>query len=226
VRSEKQPAPTLAATPLQAEYWESIYSEPQTMDGICNASLHADYIHALFALDAVQIKSVLDVGYGLGHLFNAVLKRFKPYCAVGIEPSEYAFDRAASVIRAPHTTRLKLLSMNVQTWCEKPRKPARFDLTLCTSVLQYLDDATVTAVLQVLAERTRFMYLTVPTYIEAQRMSSEYGFDDGYAIHRTRDEYRHLIDPHFTVIGSRLLESKAHYDETTTPFSELFYRSD
>ena len=196
------------------------------MDGIGNASLHADYIQALFALDAVPIKSVLDVGFGLGHLFNAIVRRFKPYRAVGLEPSAYAFERGRRTIKAPFGTRLRLLPMDVQTWCSQPRKPGRFDLTICTSVLQYLDDTQIRTVLPVLAERTRYMYLTVPTDVEARRMTESFDFADSYALQRTRDDYVSMIGDEFTFIGNRLLESKRHFDEHTTPFSELVYRFD
>jgi SAM-dependent methyltransferase len=214
------------STPLDEEYWESIYAQPQTMDGIFNATLHTDYLQALFRLDGVEVNSVLDVGFGLGHLFNAVIKRFKPYRAVGIEPSDYAFAKARDTVHAAPGTRLKLLPMDVQRWCSKPRKPMRFDLTLCTSVLQYLDDDSIRSVIPVLSRRTRYMYLTVPTDIEAQRMSSDYDFNDDYARHRTRLEYRELLEPHFTFVSNRLLESKVFFDETTSPFTELLFRSE
>ena len=209
-------------TAFTAAYWDSVYAEPQTMDGIFNASLHTDYLQALFSLDGVKVRSVLDVGFGLGHLFNAVIQRFRPARAVGIEPSVHAFDVARSVIRPPKGCRLKLLCMTVEEWCARPRRPASFDLTLCTSVLQYLDDDTLARVLPVLAARTRFVYLTVPTDVEARRMLADYNFADAYARHRTRSEYRAHIDPHFTIIGNRLLESRAFYDETSRVF---VYRS-
>ncbi len=211
---------------FSAHYWDTIYSQPQTMDGIINASLHADYLQSMFALDAVKVRSVLDVGFGLGYLFNTVIKRFKPQHAVGIEPSTHAFAEARKVIVAPANCRLKLLPIALEDWCASSRRPGRFDLTLCTSVIQYLDDDVLHQVLPVLAQRSRHLYLTVPTDVEAQRMAVEYHFEDGFALHRTRAEYRELLDPHFTVIGNRLLESKHYFDETNTPFSELLFRSD
>lgn len=213
-------------TSFNSYYWDTIYAQPQTMDGIVNATLHADYLQSVFALDGVKVQSILDVGYGLGHLFNAVLARFKPRKAVGIEPSAHAFEQARKIIRKPPGCRLKLLAMGLEEWCAQPRRPARFDLTLCTSVIQYLDDRALKLVLPVLARRTRHVYLTVPTDVEAVRMAADYDFEDGFATQRTRQEYLSLLAPHFTVIGNRLLESKYHYDETTTPFSELLFRFD
>lgn len=211
-------------TDFSKHYWDEVYGQPATMDGVFNAGIHADYLHTLFTLDAIEINSVVDIGFGLGYLFDSVLKRFKPYRAVGIEPSAYAFERGQQVIKAPARTRLKLMPMDVATWCSTPRKPQRFDLGICTSVLQYLSDAQIEDILPVLSERVKFLYFTVPTDVEVRRMAADYNFDDKYAGRRSRLKYLKMLAPHFTVVSNRLLESKYHYDETNSRFSELLYR--
>ena len=211
-------------TDFSKRYWDEIYGEPTAMDGVFNSGIHAEYLHALFALDAIEINSVVDIGFGLGYLFDSVLKRFKPYRAVGIEPSAYAFECGQKLIKAPAKTRLKLMPMDAATWCSQPRKPQRFDLGICTSVLQYLSDSQIESILPVLSERVKFLYFTVPTDVEAKKMSAAYNFDDKYAGRRSRKKYLKMLSPHFTVVSNRLLESKYHFDETSSPFSELLYR--
>ena len=75
------------------EYWDVNYSSPDEMDGIGNAENHAKYIKATLDLDSIDISSVADLGFGLGHLFQAVMKEFIPYRALGIEPSKFVFDQ-------------------------------------------------------------------------------------------------------------------------------------
>ena len=211
-------------TDFSKNYWDEIYGQSITMDGVFNAGIHADYLHTLFTLDAIKINSVIDIGFGLGYLFNAVLNRFKPYRAVGIEPSAYAFERGQELIKAPARTRLKLMPVDVTTWCSMPRKLQRFDLGICTSVVQYLSDSQIQEILEILSKRVKFLYFTVPTDIEVRRMSAEHDFNDKYARQRSRIKYLEMLSPHFTVVSNRLLESKYYFDETSSPFTELLYR--
>lgn len=207
-------------------YWEVNYSESDEMDGIGNAREHAEYLKHLFALEFIDISSVLDLGAGLGHLFEAVLKTFIPYKAMAIEPSDYAYRALNSrSLKPAASTRLELHQMDMLTWASKGGKfNKHFDLTLCTSVLQYLEDDEIDQVLPVLAERTKYLYLTVPTDIELARQREDLDFDDQYAISRTRAFYQRKLKPHFTFVGHRLLESKVHFDERSTFFTDLLYR--
>lgn len=206
------------------EYWNDIYAQPKIMDGVFNARIHADYLHALFALDGIEIDSILDVGFGLGYLLGAVLDRFKPRHAVGLEPSLHAFDRGQKRLNAPSKTQLKLLPIDASAWCLQSTKPRCFDLGICTSVFQYLSDMQIEEILPVLAERVKFLYFTVPTDLEAARLSAQYSFVDSYARRRTRKRYNNMLAPYFTVVGNRLLESKNYFDENNSLFTELVFR--
>ncbi len=207
-------------------YWDKNYSDPMSMDGIVNAREHAKYLKAFLALEHVEITSIIDLGFGYGHLFREMMKTFIPYRAVGIEPSPYAFKKAKpDKLKPVESTKLKLYQEGIIEWCETDRKRENsFDLGICTSVFQYLSDKELKAVLPVLASRIKYLYLTVPTNVELGRQVSEIEFKDDYAIHRTRDEYKKLISPHFTFLGSRILESKKFYNENSTPFTDLLFR--
>lgn len=212
-------------TNFNKTYWDKNYSDPMSMDGIGNAKEHVKYLQSFLAIEHVDISTVIDLGFGYGHLFREVLKAFKPHTAVGIEPSSYIFKKAKiDKLRPVSSTDLKLYEEDLLTWTKTNRKNNQFDLGICTSVFQYLSDKDLKEVLPVLAKRIKFLYLTVPTDIELGRQVSELEFKDEYAIHRSRDRYHKLIRPHFTFISSRILESKYFFNDDTTHFSDLLYR--
>jgi len=196
-----------------------------SMDGIGNAKEHTRYLKSFLSVEHVDITSIVDLGFGYGHLFREMMKTFIPYKAVGIEPSPYAFKKARpDKLRPVDSTDLKLYQEDLITWCRTKRKDNEFDLAICTSVFQYLTDKELKEVLPVIAKRVKYLYLTVPTDVELGRQVSELEFKDEYAIHRTREKYQKMIKPHFTFISSRILESKSFFDEESTSFTDLLYR--
>ncbi len=217
---------THGAQGFEDEYWTINYAEPEEMDNIMNAREHAAYMKGIFDLERVDISSVIDLGFGLGVLFEQVLQTFMPYRAHGIEPSDYAFKHVSKRGIAPvESTKLVLENTDLLSWCQKEMKRERiFDLGICTSVLQYLSDEELKIVMPVLARRIRYLYLSVPTDLELKRQIEDVEFHDKYAIHRSREKYLKFIHPHFTIISSRLLESKIHFDEDTTSFTDLLFR--
>ncbi len=208
------------------DYWSVNYAEPEEMDNIVNAREHASYMKAIFALHAVDINSVIDLGFGLGVLFQEVLNTFVPYRAHGIEPSVFAYNHVVSKdINPAESTKFVLENIDLVSWAQKEMKRERiFDLGLCTSVLQYLSDEEIKTVMPVLARRVRYLYLSAPTDLELKRQIEDVEFHDQYAIHRSKEKYLKFICPHFTIISSRLLESKIHFDEDSTSFSDLLFR--
>ena len=209
------------------EYWEENYSEPMTMDCIGNAKEHAKYLYAYFDVEKVDVSSIVDLGFGLGHLFKKMLKTFMPYKAYGIEPSSYAFDLASAKRLYPlcDTMKLTLKSESLQQWCErKTTSKLRFDLGLCTSVFQYLSEEDLTKIIPILSDRVKYLYLTVPTDVELKRQVSELDFVDRFALARSREFYFDVMRDFFTHVSSRVWESKTYFDEDTTLMSDLLYR--
>lgn len=212
-------------TKFDKTYWDKNYSDPMSMDGIGNAKEHTKYLESFLKIEHVDVSTIVDLGFGYGHLFREMLRAFKPYRAVGIEPSPFAFKKAKpDKLRPVPSTELKLYEEDLITWCRTTRKDNKFDLGICTSVFQYLSDKELKEIIPVLAKRIKFLYLTVPTNIELGRQVSELEFKDEYAIHRSREKYQKLLRPHFTFISSRILESKHHFDEESTHFTDLLYR--
>lgn len=196
-----------------------------SMDGIGNAKDHVKYLQAFLNVEHVDVSTIVDLGFGYGHLFREMLRAFKPHTAVGIEPSPFAFKKAKpDKMRPVPSTELFLYEEDLITWCRKKRKENSFDLGICTSVFQYLTDKELKEIIPILSRRIRYLYLTVPTDVELQRQVRELDFKDEYAIHRSREKYQKLLRPYFTFVSSRVLESKHFFDEETTSFTDLLYR--
>lgn len=212
---------------FESEYWSTNYSDPQSMDCIGNAKEHAQYLKSFFELELVDVSSVIDLGFGYGYLFQKVLKAFIPYRACGIEPSRHAYSKAtARKLRPVESTKLRLDNISIQTWCEEDdSKKNSFDLGICTSVFQYLEDDELKKIVPIISKRVKYLYLTVPTDVELDRQVEDLNFKDHYAIRRSRKFYRKLMEPYFTNISSKLWESKNYFDEKTTLFTDLLYRS-
>ena len=206
-------------------YWDKNYSDPMSMDGIGNAREHARYLKSFLTIEHVDISTVIDLGFGYGHLFREMLKTFIPHTAVGIEPSSFAFKKAKpDKWRPVESTDLKLYEEDLLTWCRTTRKNNIFDLGICTSVFQYLSDKDLKEIIPILSKRVKYLYLTVPTDIELNRQIDELDFKDEYAIRRSREKYQRLLRPYFTFVSSRVLESKHFFNEETTHFTDLLYR--
>ncbi len=195
------------------------------MDGIGNAKDHMRYLKSFLSVEHVDVSTIIDLGFGYGHLFKEALKTFKPYKAVGIEPSSHAFRKVTTNwLRPVPSTELNLYEEDLMSWCRKNRRRNKFDLGICTSVFQYISDKDLKEIIPVLSQRIKYLYLTVPTDIELQRQISELEFKDEYAIHRSRKKYQMLINKHFTFVSARVLESKYFFSERTTHFTDLLYR--
>ncbi len=195
------------------------------MDGIYNARRRAVALNAFFASEYIDINSIVDLGFGLGDLLREMISEFMPLTVVGIEPSSFAYAKA---LRTPLTDidsiNLELYQKDILTWSQEPSPLAPFDLGLCTSVFQYLTDREIELTLPVLAQRVHYLYFSVPIDTELQFQTETLNFDDRYAISRTRDEYRAMVADHFTIVSNRVLESKIHFDEESTLFTDFLFR--
>jgi ubiquinone/menaquinone biosynthesis C-methylase UbiE len=206
-------------------YWDKNYSDPMSMDGIGNAKQHVQYLESFFAVEHIDVSTIVDLGFGYGHLFRQMMRTFKPHTAVGIEPSPYAFKKARpDKFRPVPSTELKLYEEDLLTWCRTKRKDNTYDLGICTSVFQYISDKDLKEIIPVLSKRIKYLYLTVPTDVELGRQISELDFKDEYAIHRSREKYQRLLRPHFTFVSARVLESKNFFNEETTSLTDLLFR--
>jgi hypothetical protein len=208
------------------KYWDENYSKPKEMDGIANAKEHVEYMDLVFRLDFIDIGSIVDFGFGTGHLFKQALKHFIPFKALGIEPSKYVFDKADPKNLKPcASANIKLENIDLKTWALKQGVRSKvYDLGICTSVLQYLNNEELEVCLPIMAQKVKYLYLTVPTDKELDAQIEDLEFHDTYANRRSRSAYQKILKKHFTFISSRILESKVHFDESSTSFTDLLYR--
>lgn len=213
-------------TNFEQAYWDKLYKEPETMDGIGNVAEHVRYIKTVFELDLIDISSIIDFGFGHGILFKKLLKTYLPYRACGIEPSLTMYEKALKKKIAPVSSmKLDLYHEDLKTWCLTDRKKkARFDLGICMSVFQYISGSELKEIIPILSQRVKYLYLTVPTKEELEKQVDDLAFFDPFAKRRSRKFYYNLLKPHFTFISSRILESKHYFNEETSLFSDLMYR--
>lgn len=211
---------------FEEEYWNRCYSDPDSMDGVGNACTHALYLKSALDLEFVEVKSIVDLGFGLGRLFDESLSIFRPRRAVGIEPSLFAYEEMMKRKSFDQTAiNVVFHREDLLTWCINKRKgETSFDLGICNSVFQYIPEEDLRQIVPVLAKRIKHLYLAVPTDRELERIEKEHEFHDPWAIPRTKDFYRDILSPWFAFVSCRLLESKCHYSEEDTPFTNLLYR--
>src|SRR5688572_3896512 len=96
-------------TNFDKTYWDKNYSDPMSMDGIGNAKDHVRYLQSFLKVEHVDISTIIDLGFGYGHLFREMMKAFIPHRALGIEPSAHAFKKAKlDKLRPVESTDLQL----------------------------------------------------------------------------------------------------------------------
>lgn len=121
-------------------YYDRYYRNPATR--VCSpreVQRQGDFIAAYLRHLEVPVKSVLDIGCGLGRLLGALGSAFPKARAVGVESSTYLCDalgwKAGSLPNMP-TAR-------------------QYDLVICYDVLSYLDDDPAAESIKTLGRLTR-----------------------------------------------------------------------
>ncbi len=133
----------------------------------------------------ITIRTVLDVGAGMGFWRDWYLEQHPEVKVRSIDISEYA------CIAWGHERR------DITTW--KP--PRKVDLVVCHSVLQYVDDEAVASAVNHLAAATgELLYLELPTKRDLRTIVDPQG-TDLEVHHRTGAWYRSLLEPHFRQVG-------------------------
>jgi hypothetical protein len=205
--------------PFEEEYWQDVYGTGETVDGNFNAKEHARYLRSLFDLMGVRVKSIIDFGFGNGILFQAFVNQFKPAHVQGVEPSNLMFDQILAEdwyentnIALSHTT-IEGLSL--------PPALLPFDLGICNSVLQYID-TDIEVIFDKLSTYTRYLYFSVPTKADYQRMKKDLSFEDPFAYLRTKKFYTDRLSPFFTIVSHNVLESKKYPKEQYSFMDELY----
>ena len=168
-------------------YYDRFYGGGRTHDAERIAHL-ATGVHELAAWWGVPIRSVLDVGAGIG-LWRDWYRATHPSVRVrSIDVSEHACRTWG------HERK------DIAEW----RPPRPFDLVVCHSVLQYLDNERVEQAIDHLAAATRHvLYLELPTASDLREIVDRDRTD--LAVHRrTGAWYRRRLEVELRQVGAGL----------------------
>jgi trans-aconitate methyltransferase len=148
----------------------------------------ASAVHNMCAWWGVNIRTVLDVGAGMGMWRDWYLDNHPDVAVQSIDISEHACATWNHELR------------NIVDW--KP--PRKADLVVCHSVLQYLDNSSFVSAVENLAAGTRWvMYLELPTKWDYENVIDARG-TDLQVYKRSATWYRQHLNQHFTQIGAGL----------------------
>jgi SAM-dependent methyltransferase len=168
-------------------YYDRFYGEDGAHDSGRIAHLAAG-VHGMAAWWGVTIRSVLDVGAGMG-MWRDWYRTTHPRVRVrSTDVSAHACATWGHELR------------DITTW--RPRQ--RFDLVICHSVLQYVhDDVIAKAVSNLVAATGAVLYLEVPTVRDMREVIDPSRTD--LVVHqRTGDRYRELLSVHLRQAGAGL----------------------
>jgi len=185
---------------FDAAYYRRFYGRQPVHDRRRIAVL-ADGVFSLASWWRVPIRSVLDVGAGKGYWRDWLSARHPRVSYHGIDASEYACRR----YHHEHA--------DVASWVP----PRRYDLVVCQSVLQYLDDSSAARAIDTLADACRgLLFVDVPTIADRDNVIDPSSTD--LDVHwRTGAWYRKRLSVGFKEIGAGIWLSQ----RSTAVFFEL-----
>jgi SAM-dependent methyltransferase len=175
-----------ATTRFDAGYYRRFYGARKTRVADLDATRRlAGFVVGYLRYLRVPLRSVLDVGCGLGH-WRTALQELAPRARHhGVEVSDYLCKRFG-------WTRGSVVD----------HRPGRtFDLVVCQGVLQYLDDGAAARALDNLARLARgALYLEALTRRD-WRENCDRRVTDGAVHLRDGAFYRDRLRRHFTAVG-------------------------
>jgi len=133
----------------------------------------------------LPIRSVVDVGCGIGLLRKPLLREFPRARYTGLEVSEY-------LCRRHGWRRASAVDFEMAEPC---------DLTICYDVLQYLDSRDAARALERLARATRMVLYVSALTTEDWRDNCDRSRTDGDVYLRTGNWYRRRLARNFAPIG-------------------------
>lgn len=148
----------------------------------------ATSVHEMAAWWGINIKSVLDVGAGVGMWRDWYVSHHPQTRVTSIDVSQHACSRWGHQMR------------DISTWTP----PRTYDLVVCHSVLQYLGDASAsTAIANIAAATRHLLYLEVPTTADFALVVDPRSTD--MTVHaRSGHWYRRRLTQHFDQAGAGL----------------------
>lgn len=183
-------------------YYHRFYEDPKTR--VTSQDEHAPLAEFVFAFakhNHIEMKSVLDVGAGVG-----LWKRWIEKNAKGVQ---YTGTEVSQAMCKKHG----FLHRDIARW----RDRKKHDLIVCQGVLQYLPDPDVAPAIANIAAMSRgLVYVEVTTRLDLRERVDETRTDSDIHV-RNGSYYRGILQKHFLFVGCGLWWSKEH----EPPFFEL-----
>ena len=189
-RSQK---PKTAADPFDAAYYQRFYEDQTTaVSDLPAVRRLCTFVLAYLDFLELRVRTVLDMGCGIGHWATAMRQARPRIRYTGIEWSQHLCDRfgwtRGSVV--DHT----------------PGKT--FDLVVCQGVLQYLDDRQAARAITNLARCCHGALYVEALTVGDWRHNCDRTVTDGDVNLRTANWYRQRLRRHFVAIGGGLFVRK------------------
>ncbi|MFM7819756.1 MAG: class I SAM-dependent methyltransferase, partial [Actinomycetota bacterium] len=176
---------------FDAEFFRRFYSTTPMHSRKKIESL-ARAVHGLCAWWDLPIKSVLEVGAGVGYWSDWYRRTHKKVRVVSVDVSEHACRKYGHQLR------------DISRW--SPR--TKFDLVICQSVLQYLGDQEARRAITNLARSTKnLLYFEVPTKQDL-RLTVDRTVTDLEIYSRDGAWYQSELNKNFRQIGAGLWVAK------------------
>jgi SAM-dependent methyltransferase len=180
-----------ARSRFDADYFRRFYDGPGKTHSAAEIGRLACGVDGLAAWLGVELRSVLDVGAGTG-LWRTWFRKHRPgvrYRSIDVSP--FACERYGHELR------------DIARW----RSRERFDLVVCHSVLQYLDDAAAARALDNIGRMCRgLLYLEAVTRSDVPILDLEKSDTQMHV--RSGAWYRRELGRHFFQIGAGLWGSR------------------
>jgi trans-aconitate methyltransferase len=177
---------------FDAAYYRRFYGR-RPVHGRRQIAHLAEGVVSLASWWRIPIRSVLDVGAGKGYWREALAENHPTVKYHGIDASEYACKRFGHE------------QADIAVW--RPRR--KYDLAVCQSVLQYLDDTNATKAIDTLATACRgLLVFDAPTVLDREGVIDPASTD--LNVHwRTGNWYRKRLTVGFTEVGAGIWVSHA-----------------
>ncbi len=183
-------------------YYHRFYESPKTR--VVSAEEHAELARFVFSFaryNHVELKSVLDIGAGVGLWKQYVEKHEKTLQYTGTEVSQVMCKKHGYLHR------------DIARW----RDRKKHDLIVCQGVLQYLPDPDVApAVANIAAMARGFLYIEVTTRADLRERCDTTRTDTDIFV-RNGSYYRGILAKHLVNVGCGLWWPK----DRPPPFYEL-----
>jgi hypothetical protein len=183
-------------------YYHRFYEDPKTR--VTSQEEHsalAEFVFAFARHNKIEMKSMLDVGAGVG-----LWKRWMEKNAKGVQ---YTGTEVSQAMCKKHG----FLHRDIARW----RDRKKHDLIVCQGVLQYLPDPDVAPAIANIAAMSRgLVYIEVTTRLDLRERCDEVRTDSDIHV-RNGSYYRGILNKHFLNVGCGLWWSKEH----EPPFFEL-----